>query len=52
MPRHDRVGSADGFENADLGDFLQDLDLEETADDQDADEEGETALGIQRALLG
>ncbi len=50
--RHSRVGGADRLEHTDLGDFLQNLDLEETADDQDADKQGETALGVERALLG
>jgi ArsR family metal-binding transcriptional regulator len=34
-----------------LGDFLQHLDLEEAADDQDADQHGEAALGVEGALL-
>ena len=49
---HHRVGGADGFQHADLGDLLQDLDLEESADDQHANEQRKAALGVEGALLG
>ena len=46
-----RIGCTDRFENADLGYFLQNLDLEESTNDQQTDEERESALGIECALL-
>ena len=51
--RHGNGGrrGADGLQHADLRHLLQRLDLEKAADDQDADEEREVALGVERALL-
>ncbi len=46
------VRRADGFHYADQRDFLKHLDLEETANHQDTDQQGKTALGVECALLG
>ena len=46
------VRCADRFQHANLGHLLKDLNLEESADHQDADEQCKSTLGLHSSLLG
>ena len=50
-PTDDAIRGADGFQNANLWNLLQDLDLEKSADDQHANQKGEEPLRLDGPLL-